>query len=217
MEAPCYPDPAHGGNPDNHYELFGSISPHTSSFDAISDLENIADLIGRDAGIDARKKAYNGSKKAYDFEPRGHLSLCHRRETEKVICGHIGSTHTDASMQSFAGTQPGETGKISRFFKLHPDQPCHTLRAGTASDKGAYTAPRPIHPTIPRCITVREAARLHGFPDWCQFHRTIWHGFWEIGNAVPPLLAKAIGDELIKCLKIKTTDIDTRTLVSGCG
>jgi DNA (cytosine-5)-methyltransferase 1 len=81
------------------------------------------------------------------------------------------------------------------------------LRAGTGSDKGAYTAPRPIHYKLPRCIIVREAARLHTFPDWFQFHQTIWHGFREIGNAVIPLLAKVLGNEIIK-----TLEIDTRIL-----
>jgi len=59
---------------------------------------------------------------------------------------------------------------------------------------------------------VREAARLHGFPDWFQFHRTIWHGFREIGNAVVPLLAKALGREIIKCLNIDEETLDIRQL-----
>src|SRR5205814_1719749 len=48
-----------------------------------------------------------------------------------------------------------------------------------------------------RCITVREAARLHSFPDWFRFHRTIWHGFREIGNSVPPLLGRAVASQLL--------------------
>src|SRR4029079_15187968 len=57
---------------------------------------------------------------------------------------------------------------------------------------GASTSPRPIHPFSPRCITVREAARLHGYPDWFRFHVTKWHGFRQIGNSVPPPLARAM-------------------------
>nr|WP_319923570.1 DNA cytosine methyltransferase [Klebsiella pneumoniae] len=63
---------------------------------------------------------------------------------------------------------------------------CNTLRAGTASDRGAFTSPRPIHPIYPRVITVREAARLHSYPDWFRFHVTKWHGFRQVGNSVPP-------------------------------
>ncbi|NET45894.1 MAG: DNA cytosine methyltransferase [Okeania sp. SIO2B3] len=69
--------------------------------------------------------------------------------------------------------------------------------------KGAYTSPRPIHPFTPRCITVREAARLHSYPDWFRFHVTKWHGFRQVGNSVPPLLAKAVAQEIIHALNIK--------------
>jgi DNA (cytosine-5)-methyltransferase 1 len=47
---------------------------------------------------------------------------------------------------------------------------------------------------------VREAARLHSFPDWFRFHQTKWHGFRQVGNAVPPLLAQAIGEKIIGAL-----------------
>ena len=86
------------------------------------------------------------------------------------------------------------------------------MRAGTAREKGAYTAARPIHYNQPRCITVREAGRLHTFPDWFLFHETIWHGFREIGNAVIPMLAKAIGDEIIKVLEVDINQIEVRKL-----
>ncbi|NES68411.1 MAG: DNA cytosine methyltransferase, partial [Okeania sp. SIO2D1] len=92
---------------------------------------------------------------------------------------------------------------VSHFYKLNPDGICNTLRAGTPSSKGAYTSPRPIHPFTPRCITVREAARLHSYPDWFRFHVTKWHGFRQVGNSVPPLLAKAVAQEIIHGLNIK--------------
>jgi DNA (cytosine-5)-methyltransferase 1 len=41
-------------------------------------------------------------------------------------------------------------------------------------------------------ITVREAARLQGFPDEHKFHDTIWHSFRMIGNSVSPIIAKEI-------------------------
>jgi DNA (cytosine-5)-methyltransferase 1 len=85
---------------------------------------------------------------------------------------------------------------VSRFHKLDPAGICNTIRAGTASDHGAFTSPRPIHPFSPRCITVREAARLHSYPDWFRFHVTKWHGFRQIGNSVPPLLARAVAAEV---------------------
>ena len=49
-------------------------------------------------------------------------------------------------------------------------------------------------------ITVREAARLSSFPDWFRVHATQWHGLRQLGNAVPPLMAKAIGSTIIEAL-----------------
>lgn len=107
------------------------------------------------------------------------------------------TVHTKKSIDRFVEAEPGTTEKVSRFLRLHPDGICNTLRAGTASDRGAYTAPRPIHPVYPRVITVREAARLHGYPDWFRFHVTKWNGFREIGNSVPAQLGRAVGAAIL--------------------
>src|SRR5690606_41871639 len=56
---------------------------------------------------------------------------------------------------------------------------------------------------FPRVITVREAARLHGYPDWFRFHATNWHGHRQVGNSVPPPLARAIGDVLMRALEAR--------------
>lgn len=108
------------------------------------------------------------------------------------------TVHTAKSIERFKETEPGTSEPISRFLRLHPDGVCNTLRAGTNSDRGAYTAPRPIHPHFPRVLTVREAARLHGYPDWFRFHVTKWNGFREIGNSVPAHLAKAVGAAILR-------------------
>ena len=110
--------------------------------------------------------------------------------------------HTETTIARFAATIPGKSDRISHFHRLDSNGLCTTLRAGTASNRGAYTSPRPIHPLTPRCITVREAARLHSYPDWFMFHATKWHGFRQIGNSVPPLLAKAVAKQIIKALEI---------------
>jgi DNA (cytosine-5)-methyltransferase 1 len=91
---------------------------------------------------------------------------------------------------------------VSRFHKLHPESVCNTLRAGTDSARGAFTSPRPIHPYSPRVITVREAARLHSFPDWFRFHVTKWHGFRQIGNSVPPMLGRAVAGQIVQVLAL---------------
>lgn len=119
-----------------------------------------------------------------------------------IITASLRTKHSLEAMQRFEQTSQGKIEPVSRFYKLHPEGICNTLRAGTASNQGAFTSPRPIHPFTPRCITVREAARLHSYPDWFRFHSTKWHGFRQVGNSVPPLLAKAIASEIIKALGI---------------
>ena len=115
-----------------------------------------------------------------------------------IMTSSLRTKHTKKSIDRFSATSPGRTEPISRFLRLHPEGICNTLRAGTASDRGAHTAPRPIHPIYSRVITVRDAARLHGYPDWFRFHKTKWNGFREIGNSVPIPLGHAVASEIIK-------------------
>jgi DNA (cytosine-5)-methyltransferase 1 len=116
------------------------------------------------------------------------------------LTSSLATQHSAKSIARFASTVPGQREPVSRFYKLSPQGLCNTLRAGTASNRGAFTAPRPIHPVTPRCITVREAARLHSYPDWFRFHTTKWHGFRQVGNSVPPLLVKAVAAQIMQGL-----------------
>ncbi|MEA5578049.1 DNA cytosine methyltransferase [Anabaena sp. UHCC 0451] len=127
-----------------------------------------------------------------------------RKFDNNILTSSLRTKHNPESIERFASTPHGKNEPISRFYKLDPEGLCNTLRAGTANNKGAFTSPRPIHPFIPRCITVREAARLHSYPDWFRFHPTKWHGFRQIGNSVPPLLAQAVAAEIIKVLNVET-------------
>jgi DNA (cytosine-5)-methyltransferase 1 len=108
--------------------------------------------------------------------------------------------HSEISRRRFAETTQGAVEPVSRFFKLNPDGLCNTLRAGTDSARGAFTSPRPVHYQFDRCVTVREMARLHGYPDWFRFHATKWHGARQIGNSVPPPLARAIAARVVEVL-----------------
>ncbi len=118
----------------------------------------------------------------------------------ELLTSSMRSDHTEISRRRFASTEPGEVEPISRFFKLSPDGVSNTLRAGTDSARGAFTSPRPIHYKWNRCVTVREMARLHGFPDWFRFNETKWHGARQIGNAVPPPLARAVAGQVLKAM-----------------
>lgn len=118
----------------------------------------------------------------------------------QILTSSARTKHSEISQRRFAETPNGKVEPISRFYKLPADGVANTLRAGTDGARGAFTSPRPIHYAYPRCITVREMARLHGFPDWFRLQATKWHGARQIGNAVPAPLARAIGFSVMKAL-----------------
>lgn len=120
----------------------------------------------------------------------------HPRKLPGILTGCLRTRHSPDVIERFKETLPGSQEPVSRYYRLALDGVSPTIRAGTGSDKGSHTSPRPIHPTRPRCITVREAARLHSFPDWFQFDPTRWHAFRQIGNSVPPRLARSVASAI---------------------
>ena len=128
-----------------------------------------------------------------------------REWSPALLTSSTRTDHTDISRSRFAGTKPGAVEPISRFFRLPESGVSNTLRAGTDGTRGAFTSPRPIHYRYDRCVTVREMARLHGFPDWFRFNVTKWHGGRQIGNAVPPPMAREIAVQVIKALGSEPT------------
>lgn len=106
-----------------------------------------------------------------------------------IVSGLFETVHSDNVTARYAQTPCGTADKISKSYKLAWDGLCPTLRAGTGPEKGAFQAVRPLHPMEGRVITVREAARMQGFPDWFVFHPTKWHSFRMIGNSVSPTVS----------------------------
>ena len=117
------------------------------------------------------------------------------------VSGCLGTVHTDKVRDRYDAMKPGGKDTTSKAVRLKPDGFCPTLRAGTAADKGSYQAVRPIHPTMPRVITPREAARLQGFPDWFRFAPSKWHSFRQIGNSVSPFVAEAVLSVIFSSLR----------------
>lgn len=122
----------------------------------------------------------------------GDLVAIRRFQEEHLVSGCFGTRHSPELQARYGALKPGETDKVSKSVRLKLDGFCPTLRAGTGSDRGSFQAVRPIHPTMPRVITPREAARLQGFPDWFRFAPSKWQSFRQIGNSVSPLLAESV-------------------------
>lgn len=115
-----------------------------------------------------------------------------RLEKENRASGCLGTHHSEEVARRYSEVQPGKRDLVSKSHRLDLNGFCPTIRAGTGRDRGRFQAVRPLHPTVARVITPREAARLQGFPDWFQFSPTKWHSFREIGSSVSPILAEHI-------------------------
>lgn len=70
-----------------------------------------------------------------------------------------------------------------------------------------------IHPTLNRCISAREMARLQTFPDDFIFAGSMKKAMWQLGNAVPPRLAEAIGLTLVPMIQCLREGGDISTIV----
>jgi DNA (cytosine-5)-methyltransferase 1 len=99
-----------------------------------------------------------------------------------LIANHVAMQHSEKVMKKIALIVPG-TGPMS-YRRLHPEQPSNTLFSG-------HRAP-PAHFEEPRSITVREAARLQGFPDDFRIYGSFGNQMQQVTNAVPPPLAQVV-------------------------
>lgn len=175
----------------------------------LPDLDEFSELFRTDEVLLSQSQLLQMQQKAsvYAQTLRGELSEVEnfsypRLWNSRLLTSSMRTQHGEDSIHRFAKTLPNQREQISHLRRLDIDGLCHTLRAGTGKERGSYTSPRPIHPTQPRVISVREAARLHSFPDWFRLHQTKWHGFRQIGNSVPPLLARSIGRQIITALDV---------------
>lgn len=204
LKPPLYPSPT-TTRPDRDAEVVLPVGP--TCCDALEDLPDVNRFKSLLQSDEVATKAW-GVPSAYGREMRcidpsswkfGHQ----RRWNSELLTSSMRTNHSDISETRFLETDPGSVEPISRFFKLPPFGVSNTLRAGTDASRGAFTSPRPIHYKHPRCVSVREMARLHGFPDWFRFHRTKWHGARQIGNAVPPPLARMVASAIIEAMDHK--------------
>ena len=89
------------------------------------------------------------------------------------------------------------SGFSDKYFKLDPERPSKTIIAHLETDGNSY-----VHFQQLRSITPREAARIQSFPDWYRFSGSTRRQFRQIGNAIPPLMARGLAKR-IKSLLLK--------------
>lgn len=170
-------------DPINVDAIINSHVPPSTVKDAISDLADTTSA-GLAEGFD--QWTYGGSNEISEYAAKM------RGEGNHTTTSHRKIAHEPEISERFAKIAQGATDPVGRHPRLAWLGQAPTIRAGTGPDKGSYQAVRPLHPSEPRVITVREAARLQGFPDWFRFHPTAWHSFRMIGNSVSPFVSKTL-------------------------
>ena len=178
----------------------------------------IGDLPPLKAGEGLEETEYDVVSRQVHFEERGAVA---RQYLEKVcevgkaskLTSHRARPHNDQDLRDFSRVHEGEHGGEAeargekmeftykrtcfkdRYKRQHRENYCSTVVAHLCKDGLGF-----IHPTQNRSLTPREAARIQSFPDWFFFPVARTHQFRLIGNAVPPLVAEAVGEEILAFL-----------------
>ncbi|MGQ2943705.1 DNA cytosine methyltransferase [Blastomonas fulva] len=136
------------------------------------------------------------------------MNECRKEDREKELLLRKmlseGNTTID-TIKSFMDSQ----GFANKYRRLKWDEPSHTLVAHMARDCSDF-----VHPKIDRFISVREAARLQSFPDRYYFMDSQFCQLRQIGNAVPPILARAVA-EAVKLGISNKTSISSQPVVES--
>lgn len=172
------------------------LKPHTTVMDAISDLPVI----------------FSGDQDAefsYTTQPKNAYQTILRHGSEYIknhICSKLGKINLERLKYIPQGgswrdipfdllpkglKRARRSDHTKRYGRLHPDGLCSTVLTKCDPHWGSF-----FHPTQDRVISVREAARIQSFPDKYVFYGNVTQQYEQVGNAVPPFLAKAIGNAI---------------------
>ena len=124
----------------------------------------------------------------------GHLPF-----EDEEIPNHVGMQLSPANLQKIKKLEPGGNSRQSRtsfadsYARMEWNLPAPTITTKCIS----FSNGRFGHPKYNRAITVREAALLQGFPPNFEFHGSLWSCARQVGNAVPPPIARALGEQIL--------------------
>ena len=169
--------------------------------DAISDLEDVTPVFDLEDDKDGIR-----------IERKENLNeLASALRNAEVLRNHIVTKTTDIAMERFRALKQGqnfhaldESLKMNTYTDAARTQNTIYLRLNYDEPSGTVVNVRKsmwIHPTLDRAISVREAARLQTFPDSFVFCGSKDKQYQQVGNAVPPIMAKSIAKKLAKILK----------------
>jgi DNA (cytosine-5)-methyltransferase 1 len=176
--------------------------------DAIFDLEDVTpvyDLADDEEGIPLKYKDQLSS-------------MAQQLRNSDILKNHIITKTTDVAMARFKALHQGENFhsledslKTNTYTDIKRTQNTIYLRLNYDEPSGTVINVRKsmwIHPTLDRAISIREAARLQTFPDSFVFCGSKDKQYQQVGNAVPPIMAKAIAKQLAATLGKKLREAE---------
>jgi DNA (cytosine-5)-methyltransferase 1 len=201
-----------------------SLLPFISLGEAIGDLP----LVRRDDTKFFRH--YDLARRKKHIETYGDRFVYGVLKADEVttLTGHFCRVQSDRDLRDFAKLKEGENSKQAlargvemefpynresfkdRYTKQSRNGLCSTIVAHMKKDGLMY-----IHPTQNRTLSPREAARIQSFPDTFPLPTIQSHSYEQIGNAFPPLVAKAVGAGIKRYLSEslrRTTKRKTRAI-----
>ena len=200
-----FPVPSHGGL------SIGDLVPNKT----ISAYHSSGFLTAEDAIRDLPAISSGHSIDVYTTSPRGIYQEEMRKSLANELYNHYAPKMSAINIKRIKALKPGQDWR-DLPYDLLPDSMKRALRKDHTRRFRRMrweTVPRSIitrfrdpksgeyiHPEQTRTISIREAARIQSFPDWFVFTGPNTAQYDQVGNAVPPLLAKAIGAEVSKIL-----------------
>ena len=177
--------------------------PEEQAGELVSVSDAVDDLPLLRSGTGARRMPYRSARTAFQRAAREGVAA----GDVSVVYDHVGRAVRDDDRQAFTLLSPTTRyvdlpGNLKRYrddifrdkyHRLDGAGLSRTITAHIAKDGYGF-----IHPTEPRSLTVREAARLQTFPDWFRFAGSRSSAYAQIGNAVPPRLAEALIGVLLR-------------------
>lgn len=215
MDSPIsMPTPTHGDQ-----GLF-SVQPYVTVEDAIGDLPLMNGNVRKELWAYASRPGTEFQRYAREGTTQQKVTLHQANglsEQARRIASFVGQGEGLRSVpvrylpERFQRMRTIRNGQLRRdcttlYHRLDPDRPAYTI---TTYFRNVASGPF-LHPYEDRSLSNREAARLMSFPDRYQFIGT---GIpRQIGNAVPPLLAKAVGEHILKIMGLTSRQRDVLRL-----
>ncbi|MEK7686748.1 MAG: DNA cytosine methyltransferase [Verrucomicrobiota bacterium] len=198
--------------------------------------EAIGDLPPLETGQGENECEYDLERRQAHIQTFGRRFLFDVLEIERAVklTAHCARPHSDRDLRDFALLREGESSAVAmrrgvvfefpydkenfkdRYTRQSRYGPCSTIVAHLSKDGLMF-----IHPTQNRSLTPREAARVQTFPDWFRFPELRTRAYRLIGNAVPPLVAEAVGlavkEFLTNTCRSRREEAQTEMRNAECG